>query len=188
MPILCSEPAIYPEALFDGDSCTDGAQWRVLHTKPRQEKALARALLGHGISFFLPLFTKETRIRNKDIPSHNPLFPGYLFLLADREGLVQALSTQRVARPLEVANQEQIWGDLRQIHQLLQTGQLITPEPVLVPGTRVEICSGPLMGMRGEILKTASGNRFLVKVNFIQRGASVLLEGAALEQINTRLN
>jgi transcription antitermination factor NusG len=183
MPILSSEPCVYPDELFLAESQDSTQQWWVLHTKPRQEKALARALHAQEISFFLPLFTKKTRIRTRDVPSHSPLFPGYVFLHANREGLLLALATRRVARHLEVPNQEQLWDDLRQIDRLIQTGQNITPEAVLETGTLVEIAAGPLMGLRGEVIKTASGNRFVVKVNFIQHGASVLLDGEVLEPV-----
>jgi hypothetical protein len=40
-----------------------------------------------------------------------------------------------------------------------------------------------LAGLRGVILKSSSGNRFVVQVNFIQRGASVLVEGNTLERL-----
>jgi hypothetical protein len=53
---------------------------------------------------------------------------------------------------------------------------------VLVPGTPVVIRAGALMGMRGVVISTASGNRFVIRVNFIQQGASIVLEGSLLEQ------
>ena len=42
MPILSSEPSLFPEELFGADWSDDAArQWWVLHTRPRQEKSLA---------------------------------------------------------------------------------------------------------------------------------------------------
>jgi transcriptional antiterminator RfaH len=153
----------------------------VLHTKPRQEKALARSLFHQEVAFFLPLSTKQTRIRGRDFPAYIPLFSGYLFLYADEDGLVKSLATQRVARTLTVAAQNELWSDLRQVYRLIQTGQEIAPEQHLLPGTPVEIRSGPLQGLRGIVVRSASGNRFVVQVNFIQRGASVLLNAHQLE-------
>jgi transcriptional antiterminator RfaH len=183
MAILAAEPSLYPDTLFEANAAAAGpCRWRVLHTKPRQEKALARSLLGQEIPFFLPVRPKRTRIRGKDVPAYIPLFSGYLFLYANADGLVQALSTKRVARSLEVVDQSQLWTDLRQIHRLLQSGRTITPEQHLVPGTPVTIREGPLMGLQGIILRSASGDRFVVQVNFIQQGASVLLDGHLLER------
>lgn len=181
MPILAAEPSLYPAALFAAPAAEGTGCWWVLHTRPRQEKALARQLLDREIGYYLPLLTKRTKIRGKLVPAHLPLFPGYLFLFADNGQLLQALGTHRVARHLEVTDQARLWRDLRQLHRLIETGMPITPELALVPGARVEIRSGPLTGLRGVIARSVSGNRFIVQVDFIQRGASVLIEDHMLE-------
>jgi transcriptional antiterminator RfaH len=181
MPILQAEPALFPNGLFDAPLLELDRLWWVMHTKPRQEKALARQLHAQEIRYYLPLNGKRTKIRGKLVPAYVPVFPGYLFLLAEREHLHQALATRRVARHLEVLNQRQLWQELRQIHRLIQSGLPITPELALVPGAKVEMCSGPLAGLRGVIVRSASGNRFVVQVDFIQQGASVLIEDHMLE-------
>ena len=47
------------------------------------------------------------------MPVHEPLFPGYLFLLSDQQQLHMALGTGRVVKHLEVIDQEQLWDELR---------------------------------------------------------------------------
>jgi len=42
--ILAAEPDLYPDVLFAGPPPADGRVWWLAHTKPRQEKALARQL------------------------------------------------------------------------------------------------------------------------------------------------
>ena len=46
MPILAEEPELFPEDLLDRPEVgqEDGKQWWVVHTRPRQEKSLARTL------------------------------------------------------------------------------------------------------------------------------------------------
>ena len=181
MPILSSEPAKYPAGLFDdGLSELDARRWSVLHTKSRQEKSLARQLNEHKIPFYLPLVGKRLLVRGKALRSFLPLFGGYVFLLADRDEQLVALGTRRVVRAIDVIDQQRLWSDLRQVHQLLASGVPVSAEDRLGPGSPVEIQSGPLMGLRGVIVKSASGNRFIVKVDFIERGASVLLSDAIL--------
>jgi transcription antitermination factor NusG len=109
-----------------------------------------------------------------------------LFLLARHDEYHFALSTRRVARSLEVNGQSQLWEDLCQIHRLIGSGAAVRPEDRLEPGAPVLIQSGPLAGLRGVIVKTASGNRFVVRVDFIQRGASVLLEDCMLSRVPTK--
>jgi transcriptional antiterminator RfaH len=182
MPILPPEPTQFPEDLFEAlhVPCLDGRAWWVLHTKPRQEKSLARQLTDRAVPFYLPLIGRRLRIRGRTVTSQVPLFGGYLFLLGSREERLLALGTHRVVQALPVDDQEGLWHDLRQVHQLIETGAPISPEDRLAPGMAVEIREGPLAGLKGKILRTASGRRFLVQVDFIQRGASVLLDDLSL--------
>jgi Transcription termination factor nusG len=190
MPILRAEPDLHPEGLFripPADSAT-GFCWWVLHTKPRQEKSLARWLHATGITYYLPTATRRCRIRDRVLIAHIPLFTGYVFLHGDRDRRVAALSTNRIVRCLEVVDQDGFWGDLRQVHQLLACGRPVSPESTLVPGTPVEVVNGPLSGVTGTILRHASGNRFVVRVDFIQQGASVLIDDFAVVPIGRPAN
>ena len=101
---------------------------------------------------------------------------GYLFLLAGPDERVSALATKRVARAIPVSDGAALWRDLKQIHHLIAAGLPLTPEERLSPGTPVEIRSGPLVGMRGTVVRAASGRRFVVSVDFIGAGASVMLD------------
>jgi transcriptional antiterminator RfaH len=183
MPILAAEPTLHPAEMFANSPIAPvlGVDWWVLHTKPRQEKSLARWLHATGISYYLPTLTRRCRVRNRVLTSHQPLFTGYVFAHADRDHRVSAMSTNRVVRCLPVADQEGLWNDLKQVHLLLSSGLPVTPEPRLRPGTPVEVVSGPLRGVTGIVLRLASGNRLVVRVNFIQQGASVLIDDFALQ-------
>jgi transcription antitermination factor NusG len=185
MPILPPEPAFYPECLFEATppDASAGQRWQVFHTKPRQEKSLARRLHSRGIAYYLPVVRRRLALRGRVLNSHVPLFPGYLFLLGDREARLHALETGCVVRTLDVADQPGLWGDLRQIQRLIASGAPLTPEERLTPGMAVEITRGPLAGLRGKIVRAASGSRFVVEVHFIQRGASALLDDFALAQV-----
>jgi transcriptional antiterminator RfaH len=180
MPILEAEPALFPGDLFGAESprveAHGGRDWWVLHTHPRQEKSLARDLYRRHIPFYLPVTDRRSRVRGRILTSHIPLFTSYAFLLADRDERLGALATGRVVRALKVHDQAGLWHDLRQIHHLINSGAPVALEDRLGPGMMVEIRSGPLAGLKGKILSAASRRRFVVAVNFIQQGASVLLE------------
>ena len=59
MPLLPIEPFVFPDDLFTAGAAEDGSCWWALHTRPRAEKALARKLLAHEVSYFLPLYKRE---------------------------------------------------------------------------------------------------------------------------------
>lgn len=177
MPILPAETVQYPDELFAAaPPRADGDVWWVLHTRPRQEKSLARDLLAHQAPFYLPQVARRACVRGRVLTSHVPLFPGYVFLLGSDRQRITALTTKRVVHALRVADQDRLWQELGQIHQLIESGAPVTPEERLGPGQSVEICSGPLAGLRGVIVRAAAGRRFVVRVDFIQRGASVELD------------
>lgn len=178
MPVLPCEPSVFPEDLFQDPAvcAVGGRRWYVLYTRSRQEKSLARELRRSDVPFYLPTVSRRHRLPSRLVVTHLPLFPGYVPILASLEERTKALRTGRVVRPLEVANQEEFWGSLRQVEQLLASGLPITPEGHLVRGTKVILRNGPLAGLEGVIVRTASGRRFVVQVDFLQRGASVLVD------------
>jgi transcription antitermination factor NusG len=188
MPILPPEPNFYPDNLFVGfesavvcptadlEPPPSGYVWWVLHTLPRQEKSLARQLLDGRTPFYLPLTAHRGVVRGRVIESQLPLFPGYVFLLGGPERRLAALATKRVVRAISVPDGAALWRDLRQLNHLITSGLPVRPEEKLGPGSPVDIRSGPLAGLRGVVVRAASGRRFVVSVDFIGRGASVLLD------------
>ena len=182
MPVLPPEPDRFPEGLFEDMRllALPGPQWWVMHTRSRQEKCLARHLRRARVPFYLPLIARRCGIGT----SYIPLFAGYLFLLANPDERLPVLSTSWVVRSLDVWDQEEFWHDLRKIDRLILSGAPITPENQLVLGTMVEILSVPLAGLRGKLIRNASGRQFVVEVKSIQRGASVLLEDSTLTTVD----
>jgi transcriptional antiterminator RfaH len=182
VPVLPVEPGWFPADLFEQAPAPDpdARRWWVLHVRPRQEKSLARQLLQAEVPFYLPQVQRRSRIRGRVLTSYNPLFAGYLFLLAAAEERITALATARVVNSIRVLDQPKLWADLRQIYRLIATGAPVTPEDRLAPGMLVEVRDGPLAGLKGKILRAASGRRFVVEVDFIQRGASVTLDDFVL--------
>ena len=178
MPALAPEPYIFPEHLLgnDGSSNSIAGEWWVLQTKPRSEKSLARRLLGHGVSFFLPLFLHSRRLNSRVRHVQRPLFPGYIFLHGNSEARLVALETDLVVRSLPVIDSVGLRADLVNVLQMMQTGAALHPESRLAPGTPVEIVDGPLSGMTGKLLRRGKRLRFIVEVRLLQCGVSVELE------------
>ncbi|MBI2824144.1 MAG: antitermination protein NusG [Planctomycetia bacterium] len=186
MPILSPEPSIYPADLLehvDGASEPD-VRWWALYSLPRQEKQLMRRLHAQATPFYSPVVPKRSRSPSGRVRvSHVPLFSGYVFLYGSGVQRHAAMTTNCVSRCLEVPDGRQLSGDLRRIFQLIATGQPLTPEARLEPGEPVRIRSGALAGLEGVVIRRANETRLLVAVNFLQRGASVLLDDCQVETL-----
>ena len=183
MPVLLLEPFVFPPDLLSEPtllSADESARWWVLHTRPRAEKAVARALVNREIPFFFPLSRKCRNARGRIIASYLPLFPGYVFLFGNSQQRLKALETNTIVSTLFVPDQQRLGQDLARIYHLMASGASLVPEEQLQPGMWVEISAGPLMGMRGRILRRANRLRFVVEVDFLRRGASVEVDEAMI--------
>lgn len=185
--ILAAEPDVMPGDLFDGPPPADGRAWWLAHTKPRQEKALARDLIAAGVSFYLPCVPHRTRVRSRVLTVHQPLFPGYAFVRVGDADRGRVFAGNRVARLVPVADQPRLWADLRQVRQLLDLGRPVTAEDRLPPGTPVAVRSGPLAGLCGTVVRAATGHRFVVLVDLIHRGVSVTVDAESLGDLGDRI-
>ena len=183
MPLLAMEQYLFPETLFDAGPSADDQSWCVLRTRPRTEKALARTFASTGASFFLPLHKKQWRSRGRLFSSYLPLFPGYLFLRQEDVWAVVP-RTNQILQVLKVEDQLRLQSDLEGVYRVMQTGLAVAPEEWLQPGARVLIESGPLAGLEGRVVKQGGQLRFVVSVDFIQKGMSVEIEGWMLRPLS----
>ena len=98
--------------------------WHVLHTRSRQEKALARSLDAAGIHCELPLIQKIRMYGHRKRVVQEPLFTNYVFVQGTAEATYFAMSTKRVASVIPVPDQDAFVRDLASIR--LAQGQEAT--------------------------------------------------------------
>lgn len=186
MPIHDKEISIYPEHLLDGFTAEPHARewvWWVLHTRPRQEKAVARALHAAETAFYLPLVAKENVIRGRTIHSYVPVFASYVFLFGSDEDRHRALKTNRVAYTLDVLDQPMLLNDLRQIRRLIELDAPLTVERRIQPGQWVRVRTGPLQGLEGSVVSRRGKTRLMIVLRMLQQGVSVQIDDVLLEPI-----
>jgi transcriptional antiterminator RfaH len=115
--------------------------------------------------------------------SYVPLFPSYVFIHADEPERQSALTTNCISRCLNVPDAEQLVGDLRQIQRLVELDAPLTVEARIEPGRRVRVRFGPMAGLEGTVVKRRGKSWLVVAVEFLQQGASVLLEDFQVEPL-----
>lgn len=183
MPILASEPSIFPEFLLDEPPALEDRSWRVVYTKPNQEKALARELLQFEIPFYLPQIVKENWFRGRSRCSFVPIFGGYVFLMTNEEERVQALTTNRIKQILPVTDQVELRDDLCNVRDLIDSGAPLTIESRLEKGDRVRIRAGSLAGLEGAVIRRERKSRLLISVRYLGSGISVEIDDHMVEPI-----
>lgn len=186
MPILTREPDIYPADLLERPET--GAEpdrcWWAIYTLSRREKELMRRLLALETPFYCPIIPHRHRSpAGRRRVSYQPLFANYVFLYGDSGSRYTALTTKCVARDIEVIDGIELTRDLRRIFELNAAGVPLTRESLLQPGERVRIKSGKFRGYEGTIIRREGERRLLVAVNFLQQGASFLLDDYEVELI-----
>lgn len=187
MPILPRQRDLFPSDLFaadppDGDGST---KWVAFYTLSRREKDLMRKLEAAEVSFYAPLIRRRLRSAGgRARESYVPLFAGYVFSRVDDDQRRSALATNTIARWLPIGDEAALVADLRAIKQLIDADQPLAPEARIEPGQQVRVCSGPLRGIEGIVVRRQGTQRLVVAVEFLNQGASVELEDVDLETID----
>ena len=173
-------PIIWPEV----ESIRDfEGQWWVVHTRSRNEKALAHDLISREISYFLPMSWKVRRKSRRTIRSLLPLFSGYLFFCGKENDRVELLKTNRIANLIEVNDQQKLLNELIQIDQALRSGAPLIPHKYIKVGQRCRIIAGPLIGLEGIVVQTKNATRLVLQIDMLGQAASVEIDIDMMEVI-----
>jgi transcriptional antiterminator RfaH len=185
MPILQDEVTVFPSELLDGELADrmSVCKWRLLYTKPRHEKSVARDLLAQDVSFYLPLQRKTNYYRGRRITSLLPVFPSYIFAFTTDMECDVAWKTNHVVNIIDVYDGDRLRRELCQVRRLIESDVPITIEHRMVPGQRVRVRLGPLAGLEGTVLVRRGETRLLVSIDFLQQGASVQIDDFMLDRI-----
>jgi transcription termination/antitermination protein NusG len=156
-------------------------RWWVLHTKARQEKAVAEAIGALSVKYFLPLVQHVRVYGKRKAVSELPLFPGYVFLRGTIDHAYALDRTDRIAQIIHVADQAQLDWELTNLKLALEQRVPLDPFPYLKKGIRAEVRSGPMRGLRGIIEDRTQRHRLILQVEMLGRAVSIEIDGALLE-------
>ena len=155
--------------------------WWVARTKPRQEKKLARWLLGRQMPYFLPMRAKSRAWRNRRISSQQPLLAGYVFFAGDVAAARAVFDSGSVAGRLEVRDQAGLIEELRRIDLLLRSREGLTEAMGLITGREVRITAGPCAGLTGVIVQGDQGTQLVVKLELLGRSLQLPVDPGEVE-------
>lgn len=166
--------------------------WYAVYTCARHEKAVARHFEERGLSYFLPLYQAIHVWNKRSSRVSLPLFPGYVFVQTNMHDRFKPLQVPGVLHyvsagtlPCAIASEE-----IEALRKVLVSSKDVGPHPYMSTGQLVQITSGPLIGLRGTVQRTKSGNRFIVSVEMIKQSIAIEIDGfqiAAVQDAPTPL-
>lgn len=188
MPILDREIDLFPENLLDSafpDASREN-QWWAAYTLARREKDLMRRLHNDRVAFYGPIVEHRYRSNSGRVRvSYKPLFPNYVFVYGTEEDRVKALKSNCITSLVEIHDAEKFCADLQAVRILIESGLPVTLEEKLSAGRWVRIKSGTLKGQEGFIIERRGEHRLVVAIDFLQQGASVLMNDFEVESIDS---
>ncbi len=173
-------PSAVPQQLASETS------WYAGYTSARHEKKVAQQLQLREIEHFLPLYETVRRWNNGRHRIQMPLFPSYVFVriaLQERlrvlqiPGFVRLVGFNGLPYPLPEA-------EIDAMRDALIAGVVAEPYPYLTTGSRVEILSGPLQGVRGILLRRQGKCRVVLSIDLIMRSVVVEVEASNIVPVH----
>lgn len=178
VPLLKRGPEIFPQALFDNSR--GGSPWFVVHTRSRQEKALARYLVPLEIPFYLPSSENRVRRGGRNFVSYLPLFPGYMFLRGASAERAAAVRSNVIVRVLDAPDQSELHAELWNLRRLQLAGATLVPSPAIHPGDAVRVTEGPFRGYTGSVVSEQGRLRLIVSISMLRQSVAVELDRSSV--------
>jgi transcription antitermination factor NusG len=161
-------------------------RWYAAYTRANHERRVADQLEERGVENFLPRYESVRKWKDRKVRLQMPLFPGYVFVHLALQNRLQVLQVPGVAclvgfagKPVAVPEEE-----FARIRRLLNRGFRAEPHPYLKAGRRVRVCSGPLEGMEGIIVRRKNGSHLVISLELIQRAIAVDIDALVVEPLS----
>ena len=164
-----------------GDLTPIGLQWYAIRTRSRHEKRVRDQLAGRpDIEVFLPIYERRSRWKDRIKKIATPLFAGYCFARFGRPDRLRILKTVGVVGLVGPGGDPEPIPDfeIEGIRTLVGTRLSYEPFPFLVEGTPVEVTRGPLMGVRGRLLRRDRELRVVLSATLIRQSVSVEIDAS----------
>jgi transcription antitermination factor NusG len=161
-------------------------KWYALYTRPRAEKLVYKRLVEAGIETFLPLQKTYRMWSDRKKLVEKPLLSSYIFVKVKRKtfpvvyqifGVVKFVSFEGQAVSIP---QNQI-----DILRLLinSDADIEVSSGKFAKGDNVEVVSGSLVGLRGELIKIGSQNRVVVRIDKLDQNLILKIPKTFLRKI-----
>jgi len=161
-------------------------KWYAIYTHPRAEKQVYQRLVEEGIESFLPL-QKTYRIwsdRKKLV--EKPLLPSYLFVKIRTKKFHEVYKIQGIVKFVSFEGKP-VSIPPRQIDILRllvnSDAKIEVSSENFAKGDNVEVMSGSLVGLTGELIKIGKKNRVIVRIDRLDQNLVIKIPRAFLRKM-----
>ena len=164
----------------------DTKHWFALQVVPRHEKAVDTILGHNGCEHLLPTCKIRRRWSDRVKTVEEPLFPGYVFCRSQRSLIEMARSVPGIIRIVSFGGKPHPVPD-EEIDALKRIGCVendVRPFPYLNVGQKVQVITGPLLGITGIITEFKKRCWLVMSVDFIMKSVSVEIERSEVALVN----
>lgn len=150
--------------------------WYACYTKPRAEKVAAQELLLQGIEQYLPLQRTRRKWSDRTKWVDLPLFRSYIFVHISHEQYNKVLAINSIVRFITFESRAVAIPDsqIEAIKLLLNQGiELEITSENLLPGEKVVVQAGPLMGLQGELIEFRGKRKVLIRIGHLSESILV---------------
>ena len=161
-------------------------KWYALYTRPRAEKLVYQRLVEAGIETFLPLQKTYRKWSDRKKLVEKPLLSSYIFVKTKSKhfpivyrtpGVVKFISFE--GQPVSIP-QKQI-DNLRLL--INSDAEIEVSSEKLATGDNVEVITGSLVGLTGELIKIGGKKRVVVRIDRLDQNLILIIPVGFLKKI-----
>ncbi|NOQ25957.1 MAG: UpxY family transcription antiterminator [Bacteroidales bacterium] len=160
--------------------------WFALYTKSRSEKKVNQEFINKGIECYLPLEKKLKLWSDRKKWVEEPFFRSYIFVKTEEHELQNALNTIGVVSVIKFGG---IPAKVQEEHINIIKSILATNEDLELstenfnPGEKVEVESGSLKGLFGELVHHLNKYKVLVRIESINQNILIKINPSHLKKV-----
>ena len=160
--------------------------WFALHIRIYKNDSVEASLRNKGFEVFAPSYMARRVVagRERQIPA--PLFQGYMFCSLDAAERLPVLTIPGVIKILGTRTALTVIPaeEIETIRRAIASGLPLEPFDLLQPGEPVEVQSGPLAGIRGEVVYHKGRHRVVIRITALNdRAVSVEMDQANVARL-----
>jgi transcriptional antiterminator RfaH len=161
-------------------------KWYAIYTRPRAEKLVYQRLIEEHIETFLPLQKTYRMWSDRKKLVEKPLLSSYLFVKVKSKNFPVVYKTQGVVKfvTFEGSPASIPQNQIDNLRLLINSDADIEVSSVKFShGDNVEVISGSLVGLTGELIKIGSRNRVVVRIDRLDQNLILKIPKTFLRKI-----